>query len=81
MPQFHALKVEVIIVSQLRENQGKIITIKAVKKNINSLRPSVKLYLYLINFIIIKINGKVKIIIPVGFVKKINPNEIPANEE
>ena len=66
------------MVSQFLENQGQIIKINAIKKNINSFKLSVKQYLRLINFKIIKINGKVKNIIPVGLVRKTNPKEIPA---
>ena len=73
--------IDVIIVSQFWENQGKIITINAVKKNINSFNLSVKLYLVLINLKVIKIKGKVKIVIPVGLVRNTNPNEMPAKQE
>ena len=70
-----------MIVSQCLQNQGEMITKNAEIKTINSFKVSVKLYLRLIIFKKIKINGKVKIIIPVGLIRKINPNESPAKEE
>ena len=69
------------MVSQLRENQGKITTINVVVNNINSPKLKSKLYLGLINLNIINKKEKKKIIIPVGLVKKIKPNEAPDKKE
>tara|TARA_B100001093_G_scaffold256916_1_gene245699 strand:+ start:53835 stop:54056 length:222 start_codon:yes stop_codon:yes gene_type:complete len=73
--------VDVIIVSQFLENQGKITTINVVKKIINSPKLKVKLFLRLINLNNIHKNERRNITIPVGFVKNIKPNEAPVNEE
>ena len=72
---------DVIIVSQFRENQGKITTKNVVIKNINSPKLKSKRYLGLINLNIINKNENEKIIIPVGLVKKIKPKEAPDKKE
>ena len=72
---------DVKIVSQFLENQGKITTINVVVNYIISPKLKSKLYLGLINLNIINKNEKKKIIIPVGLVKKIKPNEAPDKNE
>ena len=67
------------MVNQFRENQGKIIIINEVRKNINSFK--LELDLRLINFIVISINERRNKVIPVGLVKKIKPSEAPDNDE
>ena len=67
------------MVNQFRENQGKIIIINEVRKNINSFK--VELDLRLINFIAMIIKERRNIVIPVGRVKKIKPSEAPDNDE
>ena len=72
---------DVIIVSQFLENHGKITTINVVKKNINSPKLKVKLFLRLINLNNIHKNERKNITTPVGLVKNIKPIEAPVNEE
>ncbi len=77
-PQFQALIVDVIIVNQFSENQGKIIIIKVVKKDINSFMPKPKLFLRLKFLNIINVNERKNITTPVGLIKNIKPNAAPA---
>ena len=72
---------DVIIVSQFLENQGKTTTINAVKKIMISTKPYLKLYLRLNNFNTKHKNERKNITIPVGLVKKIKPNAAPDNKE
>ena len=70
-----------MIVSQFRENQGKIININVMEKIMNSPKLYLKLYLRLINFKTIHKNERKNITTPVGLVKNIKPNAAPANKE
>ena len=70
-----------MIVSQFLENQGNITTVKAIKNIDNSFRKQIKPNLLLKILQVINAKGKINIMIPVGFVKKIKPIDKPVKAE